>query len=90
MSEEIRVLHVISGLEVGGAETMLCRLIEHSDDNIRHHVVPLRGRGPLATRVESHAELTPLNLKSWRLPAGVIQLARVIKRARPHVVQGWL
>lgn len=91
MSKKIRILHVISGLEIGGAEIMLCRLLEHADHSrFEHHVVSLLGRGQMGDRVEEFAQLTALNLKSWRLPFGFVRLVGAILRIRPHVTQTWL
>lgn len=82
---------MISGLEVGGAEIMLCRLLEHSNlDLYEHHVISLLGRGEMAERVEARASLTALNLKGWRLPFGMVALMGAIAGKRPHVVQCWL
>lgn len=91
MSKKIKVLHIISGLEVGGAEIMLCRLLEHSDlSKYEHHVVSLLGPGEMSERVEARAGLTHLNLKGWRLPFGFIELISTIIKRRPHVIQTWL
>jgi glycosyltransferase involved in cell wall biosynthesis len=91
MSKRIKVLHIISGLKVGGAEVMLCRLLEHADHSrFDHHVVSLLGQGEMVERVEARAGLTLLNLKGWRMPFGFIALIATIIRHRPHVIQTWL
>ncbi|NJO55703.1 MAG: hypothetical protein HC834_04340, partial [Rhodospirillales bacterium] len=42
------IQHVITGLDIGGAEMMLCRLIERAEPSrSRHAVLSLRGGGAL-------------------------------------------
>ena len=44
--KKIKIVHITSSLKVGGAETLLCDLIKHSDANqFEHHVVYFHG-GP--------------------------------------------
>lgn len=87
------VLHVISGLRTGGAETMLVALCGALlARGLPQHVVSLTGDGPNAAALER------LGVTVHRLaPRGasgsavaVFHLARLIRRLRPAVVQGWL
>ena len=49
-----KIVHIITGLEVGGAEVMLCRLLEHADHSrFEHSVICLLERGSLADRLEA-------------------------------------
>ena len=88
-----RVLHIISGLGVGGAETVLTQLSTTlTARGMEQHVVSLSGDAPLAARLEDGGvPLTRLNLAR---PAGfVAALPRLIgltRRFRPDVVQGWM
>jgi glycosyltransferase involved in cell wall biosynthesis len=87
------ILHVITGLGLGGAETMLtqlaCRLQECG---FKQHVVSLSGRGVLADVLErSGIPVTELTLAA-NLSAGskLIALRRLIKDVEPDVLQGWM
>jgi len=91
--EKIHVLHIITGLDVGGAEVMLCRMMEHYDKRrFTHEVICLREPGKLAARVEaSGAALHCLNMNRWwRIPSGIGKMAKVIREYRPDLVQTWL
>ena len=40
MQKKIKLLHITSSLKMGGAETVLCDLIEHMDHTqFEHHVI---------------------------------------------------
>lgn len=84
-------LHIITGLNEGGAEAVLYRLCAHDKEN-RHVVVSLMDQGkygPLlqATGVEVHC----LGLPRGRLTAGgVLRLWRLLRAQRPDMVQTWM
>jgi glycosyltransferase involved in cell wall biosynthesis len=87
----LRVLHVITGLGIGGAETMLARLVE-ATPAIAHVVAPLTEALGLAPRIaEAGARVVPLGIRSpATLPGGLLRLARLIRAVRPDVIQSWL
>ena len=53
MKETIRILHVITTLDVGGAENMLLKLISHSDPTFQHRIVYLKGPGKLVSQFKN-------------------------------------
>ena len=84
------VMHVITGLKVGGAERMLLRLLNHT----RHRaiVVSLTDRGQLGEKIESlgvpvHCMGLSRNLSVLQ---GLAKLKSVMRQYRPAVVQSWL
>lgn len=89
----MRILHVIPSVAVGGAQIMLLRLLEHwriPED--RHGVVSLMPFGILrAPMAASGATLTSLDLPQGRMsPRAGVELARIVRRFRPDVLQGWM
>ncbi|MBC6983389.1 glycosyltransferase [Caulobacter sp. 17J80-11] len=93
MSTPVRVVHLIPTLERAGAEHALARVVAHADAaQVRHTVVSLTERGPLAETIEAAGvEVIALGARSpastlLRLP----RLLAVIRAARPDVVQGWM
>jgi glycosyltransferase involved in cell wall biosynthesis len=85
------VLHVISGLSVGGAEMALYRLIlQFRDSDYAHTVVALTpGGGMIARFVDSDIRLIVLDVR--HSPAAhFMQLYRLIRTLRPDIVQTWL
>jgi glycosyltransferase involved in cell wall biosynthesis len=92
--EPYRVLHVITTTTVGGAEVQLARLIQGGDPSrFRHIVVGLSPEGLLADQMrQAGAKVTSLDLEPNLLKgaAGLARLASIIRRNRPHLVQGWM
>ena len=87
------VLHVISGLGLGGAETMLVQLATRLQQRGHaQHVVSLNGRGTLGDALEDAGlQVTDLAIKSARGGiAGIARLRHIVKTAAPDVVQGWM
>ena len=85
------VLHVITGLVVGGAETALYRLIlEFRGSPYTHTVVALTPEGGMHARfIESGIELIVLDLRRSPL-SGFLRLYRLMRTLRPDIVQTWL
>lgn len=87
------VLHVITGLGTGGAETMLAQLAAGLQvRGIPQHVVCLKERGPVADRLEeSGVPVTCYGLEASKdVPGGVLKLAGMIRKLAPRFVQGWM
>lgn len=88
----LRVLHVISNLGQGGAETVMVRLITETPD-VEHRVAVLSSRYVhyKAHLEELGVEVHDLDLKRRSLPlAGLVRLHRIIKSFEPDVVQTWM
>jgi glycosyltransferase involved in cell wall biosynthesis len=87
------VVHVITGLQTGGAELMLSRFVaRHEQSSFRHVVICLTGEGPTAVRIrEAGVPLHILNLRpGLPSPLGIARIARLIRRERAVAVQTWL
>lgn len=86
------ILHVITGLNTGGAETALCRLLESlRPPKFKHVVVALGPEGALSTRVCEAAALYHLGMRAGRLsPNDVLRLRSILRRVQPDVIQGWM
>lgn len=89
----LRILHVITDLEIGGAETMLSRLLPRLRDlTVESEVVCLSARGALSETLESEGfRVTHLNMKSGRFSLGaLLALSRAIRAFRPTLIHSWL
>jgi glycosyltransferase involved in cell wall biosynthesis len=89
----MKVLHVITGLDVGGAETALCRLLESlPSPEFEHAVVALGSEGMLSARVrEARWRLIHLNMtSSLPNPLSLVRLRRLLRAERPDVVHSWM
>lgn len=89
----IRVTHVIDGLSVGGAETMLANVVRRMDEGaFRSEVISLTDIGAVGRSIEATGTpvralgLAPTPLRAAR----ALQLPRMIRSSRPDVVQTWL
>jgi glycosyltransferase involved in cell wall biosynthesis len=90
--DRIRVLHVIAGLETGGAETMLAALVAAKPPGLVQSVVSMVPGGAQAARIAAAG--VPLQTLAMRRgrpdPMALLRLARLIRTAEPHVVQSWM
>lgn len=87
----MKVLHVISGLSSGGAETTLVRLIAGSK-GVSHQVLVLSMHKDLEAQVRAAgAPVHFIDLRHvWALPGRLFRVWRFIKLTRPDVVQTWM
>ena len=87
------ILHVITDLYLGGAETMLARLVEAQPGLAeRTTVVSLLPAGFYAERLRAAgATLVELDFRNVaRIPAGLARLRRIIADEKPDIIQGWM
>jgi len=86
----MKVLHVITGLNFGGAETMLAKLLEYQGDR-QSTVVSLVGLGAVAGRVAACARVETVGMREGvpSVAAGY-RLARLARAVRPDLVVGWM
>jgi glycosyltransferase involved in cell wall biosynthesis len=93
-NEPTPVMHVITSLWLGGAETMLCQLLEHTDrKKFTPIVVSLRPAAELAARVQAAGvRLICLNMEPTPkdMLRGLRELKRIMKKFRPALVQTWM
>lgn len=89
----IKIQHIITGLNVGGAEMMLYKLLAQTNrTEFSHEVVCLVGRGALTSRIESLG-ITVHSLGMRGGPGDVprlLRIARHVRAMRPDVIQTWL
>jgi glycosyltransferase involved in cell wall biosynthesis len=87
------VLHVISGLRLGGADRMLTETaigLQHR--GLAQHVVSLRGRGQYADDLEAAG--VPVSafdiISAPRALAALWRLRQLVHRIQPDIIQGWM
>ena len=90
MPDRLRVLHVTTGLSVGGAEMMLLKVTSQSDlSRFEHTVVSLGAEGTLAPRFRDAG----MQVHSLDVSATRPRLAALRSRIRafdPALIQGWM
>jgi glycosyltransferase involved in cell wall biosynthesis len=89
----IPVVHLITGLGVGGAEGMLLRLLERGDRaRFPARVVCLAAAGPMAPRIAAAGvEVTALGMRPGLPdPRRLMRLRALLRRWCPALLQTWL
>ena len=91
VDHRMHVMHIITGLDVGGAELALLRLVSQgSTSSPRYSVVSLLPRGVLGPRFES-AEVPVRWLDFRRRPIrSFVSLCRHLCETRPAIVHTWM
>lgn len=87
------VLHVISGLATGGAETTLVQLASALQARgMPQHVISVGNRGVYADELERHGVIvSTLGIGSlFGGPVGLLRLVRQMQKLQPRLVQGWM
>jgi glycosyltransferase involved in cell wall biosynthesis len=87
------IVHLITGLDVGGAENQLLELVQASNGSgFRHAVVSLLEVGPIASELRAaDVEVYTLGMKTaLRSPAGLLRLSLLLRRLKPDVLHCWL
>ena len=87
----MQVLHIITGLNKGGAETILCNLCEY-DQEFNHTIISLSDIPDLeASFTKLNIPVFSLNFPDGKIKiSGVLKLYRLIKKINPDVVQTWM
>lgn len=85
------VAHVITGLEIGGAERMLER-IASSSRHFRHEVVTLGLYGPMGDALKRfNVPVHVIGARTrWSGAHATCRLGEILRRLAPNVVQSWL
>jgi glycosyltransferase involved in cell wall biosynthesis len=89
----LRVTHLITDLDTGGAEIMLLRLLQADRRrNLVQNVVSLTTVGAIGQRIgQTGAEVHALGVNPSRpSPAAIVKLAGLVRRLQPDILQTWL
>ncbi len=90
---QLRILHLITDLDTGGAEVSLYRLLSGMDrSRFENQVVSLIPPGPLGGKVAALGiPVRSLGLRPGHAtPAALFRLAGWLRRDRPDILQTWL
>ena len=92
--KKMKIIHIIIGLETGGAELMLKRLIQaHKEDlNYTHIVISLTGLGKVGIQLKTLGiEVHALDMRSpFEIPYVLWQLIRLMRSKAPQIIQTWM
>lgn len=89
----LKILHLITDLETGGAEMMLLKLVQGMDKSeFQNVVVSMMDEGTLGQEFKkAGVPLYCLGMKRGGIsPVYVLRLLRIIRQERPDIIQTWL
>ncbi|WP_224981790.1 glycosyltransferase [Geomonas agri] len=88
----MRVVHIITGLGIGGAEMMLYKFIANSDlSQNAFSVISLTDKGAIGSRLEAlGVPVFSLGLRRFPSPYRFLKLCQLIRKLNPDIVQTWL
>lgn len=93
-SLKTKILHLITTLDSGGAETMLYKLLSIMDRGLFDHlVVSLAAGGRIQGKIEALGwPVYDLGMSRGKIPSpsAFFHLIDLLKRESPHIVQTWL
>src|SRR5690625_4423932 len=87
----MKVVHIITGLNDGGAEGVLYRLCTN-DKKYTHTVISLLDMGKYGPLLEEHGiKVYCLNMKRGKITlSDLSRLYRKLKKNQPDIVQTWM
>lgn len=89
----VKTLHVITGLNTGGAEMMLAKLLSRMrNGDMENAVISLTDGGPLARQIaDLGVPVTSLNMARGGLsPISFFRLVAALRRHKPDLIQAWM
>jgi len=86
----MNIIHIISGLDDGGAEGALFRLVSYGKSIDSHTVISLTGEGKYGSLFRDiGVNIVVLNFKK-NFIGSAFKLAKVLKNMEPDIVQTWM
>lgn len=90
----MKITHIIIGLNVGGAELMLKRLVDalNGKDGMQHSVISLTDLGVVGKKLkDSGVNVVTLQMKNISsLPSILLKLRYELQKQKPDIVQTWM
>lgn len=87
----MKIVHIITGLNNGGAEGVLYRLVTHDQEN-KHIVISMMDAGKYGPLLlDKDIELHCLNMSAGKIsPKSILKLYKILKKNNPDIVQTWM
>lgn len=87
----MKIVHITTGLNNGGAEGVLYRLVTHDQDN-EHIVISMMDAGKYGPMLlDKGVKLYCLNMVQGKFsPKAIVKLYKILKKTKPNVVQTWM
>ena len=86
-----KILHLITGLEIGGAEMMLLKTLPRMQEDFDNRVCCIRGHGPIGKKLEkAGVPVYYLNLKNIFDLGIILRFKKIIKEFQPKILVTYL
>ena len=88
-----KYLHIITSLNIGGAETMLFRLIKHRSDLLESTIViSLTKNGEIGKALEAMGvKVLSLEMNNWlSIFKTLLKLKKIIQNEKPSIIHTWM
>jgi len=90
----MKIIHIITDLDTGGAEIMLYKLLSSlHNEALNSTVISLMGQGKITERIEAlGVKVEILDLGQGERPSWqtIKKLRQIMKASNPDIVQGWM
>ncbi len=89
----MRVVHIITGLAIGGAERALYNLLHGGLSTcFDNHVISLSDEGTMGLQIRAlGVPITTLDMRGGRPSfSGLAKLRRTVRELKPDLIQGWM
>lgn len=93
LRKRLSVIHLITSLDVGGAEVMLLKLLSRMNvDRFENHVICLAEEGPVGQKIAAFGiPVYALNMRNERVKIhSLMGLHRLIRQIQPDILQTWM
>ncbi|MBL7071872.1 MAG: glycosyltransferase [Candidatus Omnitrophica bacterium] len=90
---KVKIAHIITDLDIGGAEMMLLRMLRNfKDSKYEHIVISLHPeKNSLKDEIEQEAlKVYPLDMSIINFPVSFMRLVGILKREKPLIVHNYL
>jgi hypothetical protein len=82
-----KILHIIVGLNSGGAEIMLSRLVIGAE-NVENIIISLTTLGPIGDNLKKkNFQVYSLNLNVYNFFYKILYLVKLIRKINPDIIQ---
>jgi glycosyltransferase involved in cell wall biosynthesis len=90
--KQIKIAHIITDLDIGGAEMMLLKMLRNFEsDKYEHFVISLKPTGSIGKMLKNDNLRTyTLNLNKYNFAASFLKLISILKKEKPEIVQNYL
>ena len=94
MVNKKKIIHIITALNIGGAERMLTNIVldKYNFSKFSHYVIVLNNAGVMAQKIISEGvEVIDLRMSNfYNSFKGIILLFNILRQHKPHIVHTWM